>query len=197
MKTIKRSLVRVALAATMMLTLSCKDATKHDTTATTSNEMHQDKMDDTTTDMAMSNTQDAMAEAILKDYFNLKDALVGDDNAKAKTLGGKLAKSLSSIDMSAYSESEQEELDDIVKDAKEHAEHISESDIKHQREHFKILSKDMTDLIAITGTTNTLYEQYCPMYDGGSAWLSTKKEVRNPYYGSSMLKCGRVQKEIN
>ncbi|HAT65637.1 MAG TPA: hypothetical protein DCS66_13750, partial [Flavobacteriaceae bacterium] len=47
-----------------------------------------------------------------------------------------------------------------------------ESAMDHQREHFKILSKDITDMIAITGTENTLYQQFCPMYDGGSAWLS-------------------------
>ena len=73
----------------------------------------------------------------------------------------------------------------------------SESDIKHQREHFKVLSKDVTDMVAITGTQVKLYEQFCPMYDGGTAWLSTKEEIRNPYYGSQMLKCGKVQREIN
>ena len=30
--------------------------------------------------------------------------------------------------------------------------HISESDIEHQREHFKKLSKHVTNMIAITGT---------------------------------------------
>jgi hypothetical protein len=35
------------------------------------------------------------------------------------------------------------------------------------------------------------------MYDKGSAWLSTTKEVKNPYYGSKMLKCGSVKKQIN
>jgi hypothetical protein len=84
-----------------------------------------------------------------------------------------------------------------MEDAIEHAEHISESDIKHQREHFKVLSKDVTDMVAITGTQVKLYEQFCPMYDGGTAWLSTKEEIRNPYYGSQMLKCGKVQREIN
>lgn len=186
----------VVLATTMILTLSCKDATKDKATTTTSTEIQQEKADGAK-DMAMNNMQNATSEAVLKDYFNLKDALVGDNNAKAKTLGAELAKSLSSIDTSTYSESEQEELDDIIKNAKEHAAHISKSDIKHQREHFKTLTKEITDLVAITGTANVLYEQYCPMYDGGSAWLSTKKEVRNPYYGSSMLKCGKVQKEIN
>jgi len=108
-----------------------------------------------------------------------------------------LAKSLKAFDTSKYSGDKQSELKDIIEDATEHAEHISESDIAHQREHLKVLSKDMIDMVAITGTEVTLYEQFCPMYDGGTAWLSTNEEVRNPYYGSKMLKCGKVQREIN
>ncbi len=196
MKTIKRSIGTVALVATMILTVSCKDANKNEAPSSASNEVIQENMD-SSKNMAMNNSQNAMAEAILKDYFNLKDALVGDDNDKAKMLGGTLAKSLGNLDKSTYSDSQQKELTDIIEDATEHAEHISESDIKHQREHFKILSKDITDMVAITGTATKLYEQFCPMYDGGTAWLSTKEEVRNPYYGSSMLKCGKVQREIN
>ena len=163
-----------------------------------SNEMHQETMDDKT-DMAMDNSQDAKAEAILKGYFNLKDALVNDDNSKAKELGNTLAQSLKSFDASSYSDSQQNELKDIIEDATEHAEHIGESDIKHQREHFKTLSKDMTDMVAITGTSMTIYEQYCPMYDNnkGGAWLSMNDEIRNPYFGDKMLTCGKVQREIN
>jgi hypothetical protein len=87
-------------------------------------------------------------------------------------------------------------LADIIDDATEHAQHIAKSPIAHQREHFKSLSKDIADMVTITGTKNTIYEQFCPMYDGGSAWLSINKEVSNPYYGSKMLKCGKVQREI-
>jgi len=196
MKTVKRTMITMALAATMILTVSCKDGNKEEAAAPMSNEMHQESMDDKD-DMAMSDNQDAKAEAILNDYFNLKDALVNDNNGKAKELGNTLAKSLKAFDASNYSDNEQSELKDIIEDATEHAEHIGESDIKHQREHFKILSKDVTDMVAITGTDKKLYEQFCPMYDGGTAWLSTKEEVRNPYYGSQMLKCGKVQREIN
>lgn len=145
----------------------------------------------------MNMKSDAKAEAILNDYFSLKDALVADDTKKAAQEGSKLATSLKAFDTSKYTAEEQKELADIIEDATEHAEHIAKSEMGHQREHFKTLSKDMSDLIAITGTKNTLYEQFCPMYDGGTAWLSTKEEVRNPYYGSQMLKCGKVQREIN
>jgi hypothetical protein len=151
-----------------------------------------------TSDKMMENSnQDDKAEAILKDYFKLKDALVADDSKNAAQEGAKLAASLKTLDTSIYTAEQQKELADIIEDATEHAEHIAESAIDHQREHFKILSKDVTDLIAITGTKNTLYQQFCPMYDGGSAWLSMEKEVKNPYYGSKMLTCGKVQREIN
>lgn len=185
------------LVMTLTLTaISCKDGKKDEPAAPMSNEMYQESMDDKD-DMAMSDNQDAKAEAILKDYFNLKDALVGDDNDKAKELGATLASTLGNFDASSYSDSEQQELKDIMEDATEHAEHISESDIAHQREHFKIISKDVTDMVAITGTENTLYQLLCPMYDGGSNWLSMSKDVKNPYYGSKMLTCGEMQKEIN
>ena len=140
---------------------------------------------------------DAKAEAILWDYFNLKDALVNDDSKEAAEAGSKLLVSLKAFNRKTYEGMQQMELIEIIEDATEHAEHIVKSPIDHQREHFKTLSKDVTDLLAITGTANTLYEQFCPMYDKGSAWLSTSKEVKNPYYGSKMLKCGSVKKQIN
>ena len=134
------------LVMTLTLTaISCKDGKKDEPAAPMSNEMYQESMDDKD-DMAMSDNQDAKAEAILKDYFNLKDALVGDDNDKAKELGATLASTFENFDASSYSDSEQQELKDIMEDATEHAEHISESDIAHQREHFKVLSKDFLNL---------------------------------------------------
>ena len=194
MKTKKRSIVSVALLATIMLTVSCKDADKKSTPSPKENVEKQEDMGKSGT---MGSEQNASSEIILEDYFNLKNALVQDDNNKAQKLGGALAKSLGNLNRSAYTESQQVTLTDIIEDAIEHSEHISESDIDHQREHFKILSKDITDMIAITGSENTLYEQFCPMYDGGTAWLSKNEAVLNPYYGSSMLKCGKVQREIN
>ncbi|BAO55206.1 DUF3347 domain-containing protein [Nonlabens marinus] len=205
MKMMKQNVMIAGLALVLFSATACKDGNKNEPAAPMSNEMHQKSMDDMMDDkpmneddeIAMNNGQDAKAEAILTDYFKLKDALVNDDNAKAKELGASLATTLGKLDISEYTDTQQSDLKDIVEDAVEHAEHISESDITHQREHFKVLSKDVTDMVAITGTENTLYQQFCPMYDGGSAWLSTSKDVKNPYYGSKMLTCGKVQKEIN
>jgi hypothetical protein len=35
-----------------------------------------------------------------------------------------------------------------------------------------------------------VYYQYCPMKK--AYWLSKEKDIKNPYYGSSMLTCGKV-----
>jgi Cu(I)/Ag(I) efflux system membrane fusion protein len=58
-------------------------------------------------------------------------------------------------------------------------------------------------MIDITEEFSTaLLRQYyvieCPMaFDNtGARWLQTDKTVRNPYFGSSMFKCGEVVKQI-
>ncbi len=145
---------------------------------------------------ANSDQKSSKAEAIISNYLKMKDALVADDEKEAAKMGAELAVSLKSLSLNEFNEAQQKELREIIESATEHAEHIAKSHMDHQREHFKGLSVDITDMIAITGTSITLYEQFCPMYDKGSAWLSVSNEVRNPYYGSKMLKCGKVQKEI-
>ncbi|MGV0966914.1 hypothetical protein [Empedobacter falsenii] len=36
----------------------------------------------------------------------------------------------------------------------------------------------------------TVYYQNCPMFNGGSNWLSKDSAIKNPFYGNMMLKCG-------
>ena len=178
--------LKMSIAAMLLLTISFTNAQEKE-------KMNHGEMEMDHSKMKMG---DAKTEVILTDYFMLKDALVGDDTKKAAQAGTKLVASLKSFDKSSYTKDQQKELTDIIEDATEHSEHIAESAIDHQREHFKILSKDIIDMIAITGSKSTLYQQFCPMYDKGSAWLSQKDEVKNPYFGSKMLTCGKVQKTI-
>lgn len=202
MRKLQLGLRVVTIAFVTLTAVSCKDAktVKNDKTEHHSDMKHDNSgghHNDNKKEMTMNGN--GTSQAVLKDYFSLKDALVADDNTKAKNLGGTLAKSLKAFDISKFSDDKQSDLKDIIEDATEHAEHIAESNIAHQREHFKVLSKDMTDMVAITGTSMTIYEQYCPMYDNnkGGAWLSMNEEIRNPYFGDKMLKCGKVQRKIN
>ena len=63
----------------------------------------------------------------------------------------------------------------------------------------EVLSTDINDLITLVGTNKTLYQDFCPMAnDGkGAIWLSEFEDIKNPFFGSKMLKCGKVQKKIN
>ena len=51
----------------------------------------------------------------------------------------------------------------------------------------------------IKSPLETLYVQKCPMANSykGAIWLSTEKEIKNPYYGDEMLSCGSVIDSIN
>jgi hypothetical protein len=204
MKKVRLTTAVLALAFVSLTAMSCKDNKKENMDDMNS-EMSQDndnnqnddiKMDQDNMDMASNDGQMTNAKQVMTDYMTLKEALVATNKDAAALAGNKMMGSLKSFDMSGYTESQQKELKDIVTDAVEHAEHIGKSEMDHQREHFKSLSKDMMDMVAITGTDATLYQQFCPMYDKGSAWLSMEKDIKNPYYGSKMMTCGKVEKEI-
>ncbi|MGD9993687.1 MAG: DUF3347 domain-containing protein [Salinivirgaceae bacterium] len=136
--------------------------------------------------------------SIVDNYLALKNALIEDNSKKAADSGKMLYQAIVNFNSPEQSESQKNEIKDILEDAKEHAEHISENrnDIGHQREHFEILSKDIKDLVLITGADRTLYQIFCPMYNKGAIWLSESNEIRNPFFGSKMMKCGEVQQKI-
>lgn len=195
MKTVKVSL-GVMVMAFALISTSCKNNEKN------SNATIEDSATERTAPMDDNRTEtgkDSQADASLTTYLELKSALVNDDQEAAAKAGKKMVGQLKTFETENYEQDDQQELQDIIEDATEHAEHIAESPIGHQREHFDILSKDMIDLIDIVGTSQKLYQAYCPMYNNnkGAQWLSVTKEIKNPYYGSKMMDCGEVQREIN
>jgi len=68
-------------------------------------------------------------------------------------------------------------------------------DIKKQRDFFVTLTDETEKLVASGIVSGQVYKQFCPMAfnDQGGYWLSNSKEVRNPYFGDKMLKCGMVK----
>ncbi|MCF6181183.1 DUF3347 domain-containing protein [Lutibacter sp.] len=136
---------------------------------------------------------------IIDSYLQIKNALVNDNKDEAAKGGNMMLTAFSNFDMSKLSETQHKEYMEIIEDAKEQAEHIIKSPIDHQREHFENLSVDINDLISLLGTSKTLYQNKCPMAGEGKGaiWLSEYKEIKNPFFGSKMIKCGSVQKQIN
>ncbi|MDT0641947.1 DUF3347 domain-containing protein [Zunongwangia sp. F363] len=201
MRKVRMTLSILTMTLVTLTAMSCKDGKKDGETTPMSNEMHQDEghNHEGSEKMMTNNSGNNATNAIIDNYLQIKNALVADDQEAAAKAGGSLFGDFKNFDKSSYSSEEKQELTDIIEDAKEHAEHISESPIEHQREHFDILSKDVIDMIAITGTDMKLYQDFCPMYNDnkGAQWLSATKEIKNPYFGSKMMKCGEIQKEIN
>ena len=139
-------------------------------------------------------------DAMLTQYIFLKNALVKDDAKSAAKFSENLFTTIKNADASSLTPKQKKEVLEIMETAREHTEHISKNadKIEHQREHFVMLSKDMNDLIAMFGSKKKLYQDFCPMANNGNGaiWISESKDIRNPYYGSSMLTCGSVKKEL-
>lgn len=201
-----------AMAVMLLIAVSCQDVKKENaadagnSTDVDHADGHVEKGMEMHTDPSMDSPGNAengegekasQSTRLIAHYLQLKDALVADNKDAAAEAGGLLASALTKFDTTPYSS--RKELSRIMEDAKEQAEHISKSPIDKQREHFEELSNDMVDLIGITGTEKTLYQDYCPMANNnkGALWLSDSREIRNPYFGSKMMKCGTIQRELN
>ena len=143
----------------------------------------------------------ASIKEIVDHYLHIKNALANDNGSEAAAGGKAMDKAISKLDKSLLSAEQKKVYDEIEEDLKEHAEHIGKNrdNIKHLREHFSMMSEDVYDLAKAFGGGQALYHDHCPMYNkdkGGAMWLSETKEIKNPYFGSEMPKCGSVEEVI-
>ena len=130
--------------------------------------------------------KDQKRAGVFTAYENLKNDLVKSDSAAAQKSAASLQSHLA-------------DLEGCELTAKIAAKIAENNSLVHQRKEFTTLSADVIALFKSTEIEQgTLYIQHCPMAnkgDGGD-WLSSAKEIRNPYYGNEMLECGRVTEEI-
>ena len=119
-------------------------------------------------------------------YIHLKDALVASNSDEAKKAAAELQKSLAS-------------LPNAKKASDEAAKVSSASDLEDQRKAFSGLSNAMASLVKNGKlASGSLYVEYCPMANNneGGFWLSNEKQIKNPYFGDAMLKCGSVKETV-
>ena len=144
--------------------------------------------------------KNASMNTLMNAYFQVKNALANDDANAAATAGNEVATAIANVDVTGFTEAQKKMYEEVKADIKEHGEHIGSNGdkIAHQREHFEIMSKDMYDMVKVTGTNQTMYYTHCPMYNNnkGANWLSEVKEIRNPYLGKKMPDCGTVKEEL-
>lgn len=191
-----KKLVFVIIAS--ILFASCNNNRNRSTESETQNSGTQAKSQSDSLNVATANNSDI--DEIVKNYLDLKNALVNDNSKDAAIAGKALETAFKKQNQTSLTEEEKKIFSEIEEDAREHAQHIGENgdNIKHQREHFEILSQDIYDLVKTFGGGQVLYRDFCPMYNNGKGayWLSETKEIKNPYYGKEMPTCGSVKEEL-
>lgn len=125
---------------------------------------------------------------VFAQYLRLQTALINTDGKEGRLEAEKLSKQIHEGSL---------EANDEVRGV---AQLMAESDdIDIQRKGFETISDWMLKTVEGNIASGTLYRQYCPMAfnDKGAYWISTDKKILNPYFGDKMLRCGRVETEIN
>lgn len=142
-----------------------------------------------TTTQAQDSATSKRLNEVLESYYHIKDALVAGDSKSASESALSFIKNLNGISYTVMAEGNVNTLltdAGIIADAKK---------IDRQRAAFANFSTNMAEVVrALKFASAPVFIQYCPMKK--TYWLSNEKEIKNPYYGSSMLTCGKVTETI-
>jgi Cu(I)/Ag(I) efflux system membrane fusion protein len=134
-------------------------------------------------------------------YIKLKNTFVESSAELASSAAESLLESVAKIDMTLLSGDAHNAWMQSYNAIKGHATKIKEGvNLEEQREQFSFLSQAIINSVKAFGTNgSTYYVQHCPMAkdDQGADWISTEKQIRNPYFGDKMMKCGYVTLELN
>lgn len=138
-------------------------------------------------------------KAVFDNYFILKDALVKTDGSKASANAKELNTAINAVKMEKLGAEEHTIWMKVMKALATDSKNISATkDVSKQRDYFMALSKNMYTLMKASNLEKPVYYQHCPMYNDGNGanWISKENVVKNPYYGSQMLSCGKVVETI-
>ena len=143
--------------------------------------------------------EEIKVDGYLGNYFKIKNFLVNDNSKNSYEALFEFEKSIKSIEIIKFSDVDQSQIKSIISNILNNVDKMKSESIKIQRLYFERLSQNIFNLINIINPKIKVFHQYCPMFNEnkGGMWLSSTKEIFNPLFGSSMLKCGYVKSEIN
>lgn len=156
----------------------------------------------TTAKQSFEVSQEAKKElqSLVKDYISLKDALTKDKLNETRNAAENMQNRLASIEMSVFKGNSHENWMILSKKIATNLQGIlSSTKIEMARNTFRELSVNMIELVESFKPLNEkIYIQHCPMANNnkGADWLSFYKDIKNPYFGATMLNCGEVIKII-
>ena len=133
--------------------------------------------------------------AVVAAYFQVKNSLVKDQIPTAATQ--LLAQALAKVSSAAGTGKEKAKWEKIKAELSQATAKIKGAkDIGAARTQFSNLSASIIQLAETYPLSQqVVYKDYCPMaFDNkGGYWLSETEDIRNPYFGASMLSCGEVK----
>lgn len=134
--------------------------------------------------------------SLLSSYFDIKNALVNSDGAVAAARAKELLTAIDAVDVKTLTAADAQGFTPLKDKLTTAARGIAGAkDIAAQRASFAKLSADFYTLgknVKISG--QPVYYTYCPMTK--NYWLSSDKEIKNPYFGNQMLTCGTVKETL-
>ncbi len=124
-------------------------------------------------------------------YTQLQSALAADNIQAAKKSAAHLAEAAEKVATEDLESSIKKGWKNHGDSLKKAAQSAARSNLTEARTHFETISKAAIAL-AETARPKDLAVYRCPMaFDNkGADWLQKKGDVSNPYFGSSMLRCG-------
>ena len=118
---------------------------------------------------------------LLNSYLAIKNALVLSDQKTAKAAITEFQKKITAEKTFSQKKDLQIAIDKMA----------NVNSLEKERAAFNEVSTLFWKVVKSADMASTpVYYQYCPMKK--AYWLSIEKDIKNPYYGASMLTCGKV-----
>jgi len=173
MKTLVKSTI---LAMALIAMTSCKKNTQEAKTTRTEEK-------EISADATAQTFENEMTGKVWDTYLELKTAFVKSDLMAVQSSASNIASILT----------------EDTADLKNLAQQMADSDdLEKQRELFSKFTDKAGTMFKEALASGTMYKQFCPMAfnNTGAFWYSDMAEIRNPYFGDRMLKCGAVKETI-
>lgn len=133
---------------------------------------------------------DAGMRPVLESYLTVQEALAADSMDGVAAAGRAMVAAAAELDTSGVDGEHAEHYADLpTKIAAASNELATSETLESAREALRNLSRPMT-VWASMSTPGGIDVVFCSM--AKASWVQRSGEVRNPYYGSSMLRCGEL-----
>ncbi len=134
-------------------------------------------------------------------YRTLQEALAGDEFERAQNAYAGLGQAIDGVDATALTGEAGALWASVAATLRAAiARGRAAPDIATARRVFADVSAAMIDLVRGMGSPADapLHIAYCPMAfdDRGASWIQDDQEIANPYFGSSMLRCGVIELRV-